>query len=55
MCVQDKQEFLTPDQIEDGYVLVCVAKPLADCTLVTEVEHPNPFSPVWLEPGLLEF
>jgi len=48
---QREQVALNDRQINDGYVVLCVARPLSDCTLEVGVEshdalYPNPFQSI---------
>ena len=36
---QSEQCFLDNEQINEGYALLCVAYPLSDCTIITEMEN----------------
>ena len=36
---QSEQSYLDEDQVAEGYVLICIAHPTSDCTIITHKEE----------------
>lgn len=51
---QSEQKFLSPQEIEAGYTITCVAYPLSDCTLETHQEQVLYKSSLYFKEAILD-
>jgi len=47
---QNEQKFLKPPETQAGYILLCVARPMSDCTIETHQEQVLYKSGLYLRP-----